>query len=416
MTAFLLTNSNSKTFLLRLYPLLVGDDRLIILNTLISAIPNLSKSSVQMNLGKLIIEKISSTSEQEYISQKILSVLPLMLSTSTCYGFLDSVISKIKPPFVQPLYIEIMRNIDCMFEKKVAYYFYKKLLLGIKEEEIISFTIETIISLLDSMPFTQYGSLIIQTVLKTFELSLTTKLLAAFKNKIIKFAVSKHSPRIIEAALDQGQEVFFDLFYIHIVKQSKIKFLLNTANGYYIIEKALQKCPNLIYLQDIKLQIYNHKNDISSSLKSKFDKLLMISYKSNPQTQLDNQKLKANSFNSNLKHNYNNDVSNASYPYAQTPSKIKGQIIMDHSNTTLKQSPGSFNYYNNMPPYYVNQPQQYFPRNDLSFPQQQIYYVPSPMYTSSNVYNNNYVNAEIQSNSVNSPCLEFNPHLKKSNK
>lgn len=416
MSAFLITNSNSKTFLLRLYPALLGDDRLQILNSLILSIPILCKSSTQMNLGKLIIEKISSQAEQEFIGHKSLSMLPLILCSSTCFGFLDSLVNKVKTPVYQSLYFEIIKNIDCMFERKVAYYFYKKLIQTIKDDEIISFTIDTIITLLDSMPYTQYGSLIIQTVLKTFELNQISKLLVAIKNKIIKFAVSKHSPRIIEAALDHGQDLFFDLFYTYIVKQTKIKFLLNTANGYYIIEKALEKCTNLKYLQDIKLQIINHQNDISCSLRSKFDKLLLINFKAGSQQIDDSMKFKAKSFNSKILQQFSNGMPSTPLPYSQIQSKINGQMIVNyHSN--LKQSPESFEYYNNIPSYYMNHPHQFLPySDDANYPQQVVYYAPASMHTSSNSYNINYnyiANADIQNSSVNSPCSENRPQLKK---
>lgn len=332
-----------------------------------------------MNLSKLIIEKISTVSEQEYLCKNLVGVISYLLSSSNCFGFLDSVVSKVSPPHQTKLIIEIFKNIECMYEKKVAYYFYKKLILNIKDEDTITFIVDIIVSLMDSMPYTQYGSLIIQTVLKTFDLEYISKLLNSFGSHIIKFAVGKHSPRILEAALDYGREVFFDLFYANILKHDQIKYLLNTANGYYIIEKALQKCPSVQCLQEIRYNIFLNNNQISNNLRPKFEKVLMDF---TPNMQGGDFTFKSNSFTQfHPSYNASEQFNESKIQYPQRGSFTKNALYQNP-----REGSESFNLYHHYSPFYANQIPQVISPNL----QKHLYYVVNPMHPPKVAFNNNY--------------------------
>lgn len=227
-------------------------------------------SAVKMTLDKLS----NNTNEHREFSLGCMINLPTLIKNEFSIRLLETLMKKIREPNSTFLYDYLIENIGTVALYKAGYYCLKKLIQLKKKDSVVKSIVDKIIQNFDLIVFSQYGSLLVQMIIKSVSEDKLKSFYSMFKSKVLTICISKHSARIVEMSIEYGGKFFLDIFMEEIVSSGFIHYLLKTSHGYYIIDKACSKAPNKTYLSKILNEVNKYHCYISEDLTEKWNTML----------------------------------------------------------------------------------------------------------------------------------------------
>ena len=244
-----------------------------------------------------------------------------------------------KDPFLSKVLKLISLNISLSYKSKAGYYFLKKVFLQIKDVSLKNLFLKETINLINSLIISQYGSLLIQVLIKNISMESLVSLISSFKGRLYEIGVSKHSGRILEMFLVKGGKYFFKQFEEEIIKSNKLTNILLSPSGIYIFRRIIDIVADITQLSQMKSLIKSNFVNISAEIQEKF-KLLLKTIESKIQECTPSKSMKPiKSKNMNLNNENMNEFEakkaqsfNYFYPayYTQTPSILPLGLTHHH--------------------------------------------------------------------------------------
>lgn len=299
MKIFFICSNESKNFIVKYYFSLSINLKKIFLKSLIENISDISSNYSAINTIKFIFSKIKSNNELKVISAYTLQYLHSLIENNSNFGntsnfsFIEIIISNTNLPKIKKIQNKLINNYYFlkMANCKSGYYCLKKLIITLFSVDQLNSIINIIVDNINFFLYSQYGSLIIQTIVKKYSLSSNKisedsclhsnaikKLFDSFKGEVLNMSIGTHSARIVEASIDKGGIYFYTIFSNEIIENFNIEKLFGFAKGFYIIEKAVKNIQSKGELLIVKYSIVNSKANkkIPVELLEKFGNLLML--------------------------------------------------------------------------------------------------------------------------------------------
>lgn len=241
LSDFLTTNDYTKAFCAGLYSSLVLKEKLYLLEkVMVSLVEIINRNNFGLNTVKLILEKATSKEEQKLVHDHILPLLEYNLSCEKFIIIMEIIVSRLKDPFLTRICSQVVRYLTLASKHKKGYYFLKKIISKILSNYTLKeLCLKEVKLNLNNLLFHQYGSLLIQHILRsTSENSQDFNQIAAGLYGQLRSLIShKYSDRVIEVCLEIGNSKFIDAFEKEIINKEVLKEILASENGFHIFQR-----------------------------------------------------------------------------------------------------------------------------------------------------------------------------------